>query len=141
MFKSLSIISLALLASACSNTIVVEEQKSVVKVATKPYKPTFHFVEFEFDAAEPINVKNMAKQLAPHIAHLTANPSHFVLLQGAGDDSGSFNYNFKLGMSRATFIENYLLERGVLQSQIKVSSVSKANSLLKPYARTVHLSY
>ena len=44
-------------------------------------------------------------------------------------------------MSRATSVETYLLERDVLQSQIKVSSVSKANSHLKPYARTVHLSY
>ncbi|WP_257983176.1 MULTISPECIES: hypothetical protein [unclassified Pseudoalteromonas] len=44
-------------------------------------------------------------------------------------------------MSHATFIETYLLERGVLQFQIKVGSVSKANSHLKPYARTFHLSY
>ncbi len=141
MFKRISIISLALLVSACSNSIVVEEQKSKVTVASKPYAPTFHFVEFEFDMAEPVNLKQMAKLLSPHIEHLTANSTHMVLLQGAGDDVGSYSYNFKLGMSRATFIEEYLLNNGVLQSQIRVSSISKANSHLKPYARTVHLSY
>lgn len=141
MFKPFTILSMALLLSACSNTIVVEEQRKVSKTTPKRYSPTYHFIEFEFDLAEPINLQIMVKQLAPHIEHLTANPSHMVLLQGAGDDTGSYNYNFKLGMARATFVEQYLIENGVLQSQIRVSSVSKANSHLKPYARTVHLNY
>lgn len=141
MYKTLSILSLAVVLSACSNTIVVEEHKKVIKTAVKRYSPTYHFVEFEFDLAEPVHLQTMAKQLAPHIEHLTSNPTHKVLLQGAGDDTGSYEYNFKLGMARAAFIERYLLEHGVLQRQIRVSSVSKANSHLKPYARTVHLIY
>ena len=50
MYKTLSILSLAVVLSACSNTIVVEEHKKVIKTAVKPYSPTYHFVEFEFDS-------------------------------------------------------------------------------------------
>lgn len=143
MYKHLIVISLTCLASACASNVQINQpDKSKTEfMAKKPYNAIYHHVEFKFDSVEPERRELMQKTLKHHIDHLTSNPSHTVLLQGAGDDAGSFNYNYTLGLERASFIKEYLLNNGVDVSQIKVSSASKANSNLKSYARTVHLAY
>lgn len=143
MYKHLIVVSLTCLASACaSNVQINQSDKSKTELmAKKPYNAIYHHVEFKFDSVEPESKVLMQKTLKHHIDHLTSNPSHTVLLQGAGDDAGTFNYNYTLGLERASFVKEYMLSNGVAAAQIKVSSVSKANSNLKPYARTVHLAY
>lgn len=145
MNKCATFVALALLLSGCVNkTEITETSPKTTDASTQErrhYEPIYHHVLFEFDSTEPAHYATLLTKLAPHIHHLKLNPTHRVLLQGAGDDEGSFNYNYNLGLERANYIKDLLIKMGVQESQIKISSVSKANSGLKPYARTVHLVY
>ena len=92
--------------------------------------------------------QNVADIITPHVRYLIQHPTRKVLIEGAADETGDYQYNIKLGMRRAREIERHFLSMGVSQNQLIVRSIGierrlnlegKAHSL--PRNRRVTLAY
>jgi OmpA family protein len=76
--------------------------------------------EFEFDKTTiPAKWVSQLKQLC---ALLVAQPGAAVVCTGNTDTVGSEQYNYKLGLARATAVRDFMVKQGVDAKTIKVES-------------------
>ncbi|ALU46132.1 OmpA family protein [Pseudoalteromonas rubra] len=135
----LIVLGLSAFLQACSTPPVVRALPAPPAPPQKPFQPVVHYIEFDFDSTDLPG--HAADVLAPHITYLTTHPNERILIQGAGDTSGTFAYNYQLGLARARAVMRHLTDAGIDAQRIKVVSVSKANARQKSYTRTAHLVY
>lgn len=103
----------------CQSHTPEPEVKSVTTTVAEPL--VHHILFFEFDKADaPANADDV---LAPHIRHLIQNPSKKVLIEGAADETGAYDYNVALGLKRAKTIEALILAGGISPEQLIVRSI------------------
>lgn len=77
---------------------------------------TFENVYFDFDK---FSLTKDAKNILDKIANASNEYSKFVIsLSGHADSVGSDNYNLKLSEKRAIAVKNYLVEKGIPESNI-----------------------
>src|SRR3989344_3389470 len=77
-------------------------------------------VHFAFDSS---TIDDEARSIIEaHAAHLTANPSLKVKLEGHGDERGTREYNLALGERRAKAVERLLRVLGVAANRMTTST-------------------
>lgn len=117
--------------SSSSSTVQSEE-----KIVTQPRAPlTEHLIFFDWD--KDIPPENVQEIIKPHVRHLVQNPKQKLLIEGAADETGDYDYNLKLGMRRATVIQNHFIAMGISPSQLIVRTIGierKLNVEGKPYS-------
>mgnify|MGYP002151997169 CR=1 FL=1 len=89
-------------------------------------------VYFSFDSTIlPLGISDV---LDPHVRYLNDHPYVRVTLEGHTDAVGTPEYNIALGEKRAKKVEQYLIDRGVMQSQLTTVSYGeeKRASRLEP---------
>lgn len=90
----------------------VAKEKAVAEIARLP------IVHFDFDK---YNIKKVyVPDLDRHVAYLSANPSSPITVEGHTDSKGSDQYNQKLSERRANAVRQYLIEKGIASSRIRV---------------------
>jgi peptidoglycan-associated lipoprotein len=99
--------------------ITSDELKTLVK--------NFERVHFDFDNAELD--EGSREVLATNAEILLAHPELEVKVEGHADRWGSDIYNLALGQSRAEAVKTYLLNMGVLDSQLQVISFGEERPL------------
>lgn len=87
----------------------------------------FERVHFAFDVAELDEASR--EVLAANAEILLAHPELQIKVEGHADRWGSDIYNLALGQSRAEAVKSYLLNMGVLASQLKVISFGEERPL------------
>jgi len=87
----------------------------------------FERVHFAFDVAELD--EGSREVLAANAEILLAHPELQVKVEGHADRWGSDIYNLALGQSRAESVKTYLLNMGVLASQLQVISFGEERPL------------
>jgi peptidoglycan-associated lipoprotein len=77
-------------------------------------------VYFAFDSALlPMGISDV---LDPHVNYLNTNQNAHVIVEGHTDSVGTPEYNIALGEKRAKRVVQYLIDRGVMYSQLSVVS-------------------
>ena len=84
-------------------------------------------IHFAFDKAD-IGPDD-AKILDASAAHLKANPTQLVLIEGHCDERGTAEYNLALGERRAKAAMNYLVSNGIAAARITTISYGKERPL------------
>jgi outer membrane protein OmpA-like peptidoglycan-associated protein len=80
-------------------------------------------VHFDFDKQ---NIKKIyVPVLDQHLAYLNEHPSSPVFVEGHTDYMGSAAYNQNLSERRANAVRDYLIQKGVTSSRIKVAGFSE----------------
>lgn len=100
----------------------------------EPVAPVEPFVEkweppmiyFDFDK---FNLRRDVPNLDELVAHVRSNPGTVIHLEGHADKRGSENYNMWLGLKRAKSVKAELLDMGIAEGQIEVSSKGKGQPL------------
>jgi outer membrane protein OmpA-like peptidoglycan-associated protein len=111
LYTSRSQMAAVVLPEAAKEQIAVK----VEKVAEKIRLPIVHF---DFDK---YNIKKIyVPDLDQHVAYLSVNPSSPVTIEGHTDSIGSDQYNQKLSERRANAVRQYLIEKGIVSSRIRV---------------------
>lgn len=87
----------------------------------------FERVQFSFDAADLDDPSR--EVLAANADILLAHPELQIKVEGHADRWGSDIYNLALGQSRAESVKTYLLNMGVLASQLQVISFGEERPL------------
>lgn len=128
------LLPLALLLAGCSsNSSVVQSEE---KIVTQPRAPLVeHLIFFDWD--KDIPPENVQDIIRPHVRYLVQNPNQKLLIEGAADETGSYDYNLKLGMRRANVIRNHFIAMGISPSQLIVRTIGierKLNLEEKPYS-------
>lgn len=117
--------------SSSSSTVQSEE-----KIVTQPRAPLIeHLIFFDWD--KDIPPENVQEIIKPHVRHLVQNPKQKLLIEGSADETGDYDYNLKLGMRRATVIQNHFIAMGISPSQLIVRTIGierKLNVEGKPYS-------
>ena len=84
-------------------------------------------VHFAFDSS---TIDDEARAIIEaHAAHLTANPSLKVKLEGHGDERGTREYNLALGERRAKAVERLLRVLGVAANRMTTSTYGEEKPL------------
>jgi len=109
-----------------NSDITAEELETLVK--------NFERVHFDFDKSE-LDEPSRAI-LAANAEILLAHPELQVKVEGHADRWGSDIYNLALGQKRAESVKSYLLNMGVLASQLKVISFGEERPLTGEGDRT-----
>lgn len=86
-------------------------------------------IYFPFNSTKKLNSKEIENYLDDIAAKVTKS-GEIVSLTGHTDDIGSEVANLDLGKLRAGKIKNYLLSKGVKESQIKVDSKGESNPVV-----------
>lgn len=147
MQKSLFLIcGMAIWLSGCSQTTNLPEPETKIELA-QPVAPLVeHLIFFDWDKDIPPD--DVSELIRPHARYLIKHPNRKVLIEGAADETGDYQYNLGLGMRRARVIENHFIAQGVSPEQLIVRSIGierrlnhegKAHSL--PRNRRVTLAY
>ncbi len=104
--------SAAVVLPAVSKEPIAATEKAAVEPVRLPV------VHFDFDK---YNIKKIyVPDLDRHVAYLGANPSSPITVEGHTDSIGSDQYNQKLSERRANAVRQYLIEKGIASSRIKV---------------------
>lgn len=103
----------------CTTKIPEPEVKQPVVMPVAPL--VHHILFFEFD--KDIPPANADEILAPHIRHLIQNPTKKVLIEGAADETGPYDYNIQLGLRRAQNIQALFIAGGIDSQQLIVRSI------------------
>jgi len=91
---------------------IAAKEKAAAEIARLPV------VHFDFDK---YNIKKIyIPDLDQHVAYLSANPSSPVTVEGHTDSIGSDQYNQKLSERRAHAVRQYLIEKGIASSRIRI---------------------
>ena len=145
MKKLLSVVFLAAVLAACSNTPVPEDTGAPVESRAGSGTDVKTVVAGDLDASglprELTDPKSQLAQrsiyfdldryevksdyqglVAAHAKFLTANPGFRVLIQGNTDERGSREYNLALGERRALAIRAYLVSLGIDASRVQTKS-------------------
>ncbi len=95
--------------------VALKEEIPAKKTVEKHRLPIVHF---DFDK---YNIKKIyVPDLDHHVSYLSANPSIPVVVEGHTDYIGSDQYNQKLSERRAAAVRNYLIQKGIASSRIRV---------------------
>lgn len=125
MSKGLILIAACGLIVACSNNIE-DINQSLEHAVTAQKERLSHTVNFQFDSKtvddEYLEVINA------HAQYLKKHPEQRIHLQGSADKEGANDYNYKLGAQRAAAVAALLIEAGVSERQILISSVGSSGS-------------
>jgi outer membrane protein OmpA-like peptidoglycan-associated protein len=78
---------------------------------------------FDFDREKILNM--MHPELSRKTELLKKYPQAKILLVGHTDDSGNDEYNYRLGLERATAVKDYLIEHGIAAHRLSVDSKGK----------------
>ncbi|MAA94498.1 MAG: hypothetical protein CML22_07490 [Rheinheimera sp.] len=139
-----ALLALALVGCSQTTSIPMPEHKGIQAQPVAPLVEHLVFFDWDKDTAP----QNVADIITPHVRYLIQHPTRKVLIEGAADETGDYQYNIKLGMRRAREIERHFLSMGVSQNQLIVRSIGierrlnlegKAHSL--PRNRRVTLAY
>jgi len=103
--------AVVMLPEAVKEPIAAKEKK----VEGKIHLPIVHF-DFNMYNIKKIYVSDLDQ----HVAYLSANPSSPVTVEGHTDSIGSDQYNQKLSERRANAVRQYLIEKGIASSRIRV---------------------
>jgi peptidoglycan-associated lipoprotein len=82
--------------------------------------PTPRTIHFAFDSAELRDVDRVI--LDTNAEWLRAHPDQLVLIEGHCDERGTAEYNLALGERRARSAMVYLLERGIAEARVTITS-------------------
>ena len=84
-------------------------------------------VLFDFDKAD---LRDDARSILDKAMYtLEHNPKADILITGNADIRGSEQHNIKLGASRATTVQDYLVKAGLSQDRIRILSRGKLDAL------------
>ena len=148
MKKLLSVVFLAAVLAACSNTPVQEDTGAPVESRAGSGTDVKTVVAGDLDASglprELTDPKSQLAQrsiyfdldryevksdyqglVAAHAKFLTANPGFRVLIQGNTDERGSREYNLSLGQKRADAVKRALVLLGVQDNQVESVSLGE----------------
>ena len=148
MKKLLSVVFLAAVLAACSNTPVPEDTGAPVERRAGSGTDVKTVVAGDLDASglprELTDPKSQLAQrsiyfdldryevksdyqglVAAHAKFLTANPGFRVLIQGNTDERGSREYNLSLGQKRADAVKRALVLLGVQDNQVESVSLGE----------------
>lgn len=136
----------ALVLAGCSHQMIMPTPEHN-RIQAQPIAPLVeHLVFFDWDLdIPPVNITDI---LTPHVRYLIQHPTRKVLIEGAADETGDYQYNLELGMRRAREIERHFLGMGISSEQLIVRSIGierrlnlegKKHSL--PRNRRVTLAY
>ena len=148
MKKLLSVVFLASVLAACSNTPVPEDTCAPVESRAGSGTDVKTVVAGDLDASglprELTDPKSQLAQrsiyfdldryevksdyqglVAAHAKFLTANPGFRVLIQGNTDERGSREYNLSLGQKRADAVKRALVLLGVQDNQVESVSLGE----------------
>ena len=148
MKKLLSVVFLAAVLAACSNTPVPEDTGASVESRAGSGTDVKTVVAGDLDASGlPRELSDPKSQLAQrsiyfdldryevksdyqglvaaHAKFLTANPGFRVLIQGNTDERGSREYNLSLGQKRADAVKRALVLLGVQDNQVESVSLGE----------------
>lgn len=148
MKKLLSVVFLAAVLAACSNTPVPEDAGAPVESRAGSGTDVKTVVAGDLDASglprELTDPKSQLAQrsiyfdldryevksdyqglVAAHAKFLTANPGFRVLIQGNTDERGSREYNLSLGQKRADAVKRALVLLGVQDNQVESVSLGE----------------
>ena len=88
---------------------------------------TFDFVHFGFNKS---NLTKEAKKILDNASEvLNKYPDATIKLGGHTDSIGSINYNQKLSVKRANVVRDYLVKKGVKESQITAEGFGKTKPI------------
>jgi outer membrane protein OmpA-like peptidoglycan-associated protein len=140
----LTAVALTALIAGCTTKTPEPEVKQPVVM---PLAPLVHHILF-FDFDKDIPPTNADELLAPHVRHLIQNPLKKVLIEGAADEIGDYDYNVQLGLRRANHIQELFIAGGISPEQLIVRSIGierplnqQLNSSSLPRNRRVTLIY
>lgn len=119
-------VGIALL-SACSSTPEQDTTRTAEPVKKEEPARVAHILFFEHDsAAAPEDAADIIK---PHADYLVRYPKKTVLIEGAADETGDEDYNYRLGLRRAEAVKRIFLEQGVDAKQLIVRSIGDQRPL------------
>ncbi|MBK1647509.1 flagellar motor protein MotB [Rhabdochromatium marinum] len=96
-------------------------------------------LNFEFDKYHMANVVNRDEvaRLDDYIADVKATPAdEYLTVVGHTDSVGSQNYNYGLGMRRATTVRDYMIQQGLPTSRIAPAESRGKLDMLPQYPTT-----
>src|SRR5699024_884966 len=93
-------------------------------------------IQFVYDKAEII--EPAYEELNSLASILELYPGLSVEIAGRADQKGSKDYNDKLSMQRAQTVKDYLVNKGIRKSRIKVVSLGKTNPLMDGSSQTAY---
>ena len=104
--------------NAAVNLPMAAKEPAPAKEKPTPGKFRLPIVHFDFDK---YNVKKIyVPDLDEHVAYLTEHPSSPVTVEGHTDSRGSDTYNQRLSERRANAVRQYLIQRGIASTRIRV---------------------
>jgi outer membrane protein OmpA-like peptidoglycan-associated protein len=83
---------------------------------------------FDFDKDHILNL--MHPELNRKVDLLKKYPQANILLEGHTDDSGNDEYNYRLGLERATAVKTYLVHHGIASHRLSIGSKGKTEPAL-----------
>ncbi len=84
-------------------------------------------VFFDYDKSELR--EDTISVLSQAMGTLERNPAADILITGNADARGSEGYNFKLAEKRAAAVREYMIDRGLAESRIRILSRGKLNAM------------
>ena len=102
---------------------VVEEKEQVVVEEIKPKH--FDNILFDFNKSELTNVAKVKL-----ISYLPVLANSRIVLKGYTDDVGSDNYNKNLAQNRADSVKNFIIQYGMISSQIETNGLGECCFLM-----------
>lgn len=128
----LLVVAISSVLLGCQTNVPEPEVKTEPKIVQPLVQ---HIIYFDFD--KDLAPENIGEILMPHVRHLIQNPTKKLLVEGAADEVGPFDYNIELGLRRAERIKKFLLAGGISEKQIIVRSIGVQRPLnleKKPYS-------
>ena len=102
------------------DVVVVEEDMVMVDGDPMDTLATESVIYFDFDKS---NIRSeYVSVLDDHATYLLDHPTVVVTIEGHTDERGTPEYNISLGERRAQAVQRYLVNQGVLESQVTVVS-------------------
>jgi len=89
--------------------------------------PGSHTVLHEFDRSEMIRDVQFDSYIIGVLSFREQNESSKLNVVGFTDHTGPEDYNYKLGLRRATSIRNYLVSQGISEQIISISSEGESS--------------
>jgi len=97
----------------------IEEEPEPETVILSPGSFTIYHLYNHLDFTEENDFSSYLDQLKKYMHEY---PTSVISITGYADNIGSEQYNYTLGMGRANFIRNHLIDQGIPKSIIEISS-------------------
>ena len=93
--------------------------------AISPVEPVVELADMYFDFDQYVVRDDARSVLEVNAGLLKSQPAQHIVIEGHCDERGTSAYNLILGERRAESARQYLLELGVMSSQIQIASYGK----------------